>query len=79
MLGGICLCLTSLLFLVDFFVSDSARVGLQRFSDESYNEVMMMGMEDCLEIGTSTELELDDLKLGIGIEISLKSLTPSSQ
>ena len=33
---------------------------------------------DCL-ILISVELELEDLKVGIGIEISLKSLVPPSQ
>ena len=77
-LGGILLCLTSFLALV-FRFSDLPVifVGLQRFSEESYIEVMIIGISgedfpfgDLLKL-PSIELALDDLKEGIGIDISL--------
>ena len=80
-MGGMCLCFTSLLFLVEGFGIDSG-TGLHKFSEESYKDVIMIGIEEVelWFIGDliSLELELDDLKLGIGIEISLKSLVPPS-
>ena len=106
MLGGICLCLTSLLFLrwiieirtyrfslkvdISYLVDglgSTFSTGLKRFSVESYMDVMMMGMlveEEVWLVGDwrrliSIELELEERKLGTGMEISLKSLVPPSQ
>ena len=105
-LGGICLCLTSLLFLrwiieirtyrfslkvdISYLVDglgSTFSTGLKRFSVESYMDVMMMGMlveEEVWLVGDwrrliSIELELEERKLGTGMEISLKSLVPPSQ
>ena len=78
MFGGIWLCLTSF-FILDRRFSDLMfwHVGLHRFSDESYMDVIMIGIADGdLASGDllklmSIEVELEDLKEGIGIEISL--------
>ena len=77
MLGGRCLCLTSFLLLFDFLGSSLA-TGLHTFSEESYIDVSIMGI-DAWGWLFSIELLLEDLKLGIGMDISLKSLTASSQ
>ena len=77
MLGGICLCFTSFLLLLDFFGS-SLTTGLHRFSEESYMDVRITGIAGWARL-VSIELLLDDLKLGIGMDISLKSLTAPSQ
>ena len=73
-------------YLVDGLGSTFS-TGLKRFSVESYMDVMMMGMlaeEEVWLMGDwrrliSIELELEERKLGTGMEISLKSLVPPSQ
>ena len=74
-------------YLVDGLGSTFS-TGLKRFSVESYMDVMMIGMlvveEEVWLVGDwrrliSMELELEERKLGTGMEISLKSLVPPSQ